>query len=358
VPSRKEIQWSQLRVGALVVVAMAVLVGLIFLMSGSTGGLFAKKLYLRCYFKNAAGLKDGAPVTLEGVTIGNVRHIRVIPERQPSPVEVTMEVGREYMIGLHTDSTAGIAQAGVLGDSFVDIDSTRAVGPPPADHAELKAAGSPTIQDVIQSSQTSIEQIQVTLNKVNKLLDSVNSGRGTIGKLINDPALAQKFIVVASNLQTITDAIAQGKGSAGKLVMDDTLYQHANSAVQKLDQITTELSEGKGSAGKLLKDEALYNNLNETLASTKELVGEINAGKGALGKLAKDPVFAEKMTDTVTNLDAILKGIHEGQGTMGQLFTNKALYDNLNDTLTNTRNLLDAFRANPKKYLTVQLKLF
>jgi phospholipid/cholesterol/gamma-HCH transport system substrate-binding protein len=337
---------------------MAVLVGLIFLMSGSTGGLFAKKLYLRCYFKNAAGLKDGAPVTLEGVTIGNVRHIRVIPAREPSPVEVTMEVGREYMSGLHVDSTAAIAQAGVLGDSFVDIDSTHATGPPPPDRSELRAGGSPTIQDVIESSQTSIQDIQVTLKKVNLLLDSINSGKGTIGKLINDPAFAAHFEAVATNLQTITGAIAQGKGTAGKLVMDDTLYQHANSAVDKLDQIATELSEGKGSAGKLLKDDSLYNNLNSTLANTNELVAQINAGKGALGKLAKDPVFAEKMQDTVANLDAILKGIHEGQGTMGQLFTNKSLYDNVNATLTNTRNLLDAFRANPKKYLTVQLKLF
>jgi len=72
VPSRKEIQWSQLRVGALVLVALAVLIGLIFLMSNSTGGLFERKLLLRAYFVNASGLKDGAPVTLEGVTIGNV----------------------------------------------------------------------------------------------------------------------------------------------------------------------------------------------------------------------------------------------------------------------------------------------
>ena len=43
-PSRKEIQWSQLRVGALVLAATAVLIALIFLMSGSTGGLFTKKI--------------------------------------------------------------------------------------------------------------------------------------------------------------------------------------------------------------------------------------------------------------------------------------------------------------------------
>ena len=82
-PSRKEIQWSQLRVGALVLAAMAVLIGLVFLMSGTTGGLFARKIKLRSYFENASGLKDGAPVTLEGVTIGNVIHIRVVPHATP-----------------------------------------------------------------------------------------------------------------------------------------------------------------------------------------------------------------------------------------------------------------------------------
>jgi phospholipid/cholesterol/gamma-HCH transport system substrate-binding protein len=345
-------------VGALVVIAMLVLVGLVFLMSSSTGGLFAKKLYLRAYFKNAGGLKTGAPVTLEGVTIGNVRKIRVVPARQPFPVEVSMEVGRQYLDGLHSDSTAAIAQAGVLGDSYVDIDSGHASGPPPADHAELPVSGSPTIQDVIQSSQASLDQIHATMIKVNKLLDTANSDRGTVGKLLNDPAFAQKFVNIAANLQTITGAIAQGKGTAGKLVMDDTLYTHLDSTVNKLDQIATGLNDGKGTMGKLLKDETVYKNLNDTLASTKELVAQINAGKGTLGKLAKDPVFAQKMQDTVANLDAILKGIHEGQGTMGQLFTNRSVYDNTNLTLIKTRDLLDAFRANPKKYLTVQLKLF
>jgi phospholipid/cholesterol/gamma-HCH transport system substrate-binding protein len=60
--------------------AMTVLVVLIFLMSGSSGGLFARKLALRAYFDNAAGLKDGAPVTLEGVTIGNVIHVGVVAD--------------------------------------------------------------------------------------------------------------------------------------------------------------------------------------------------------------------------------------------------------------------------------------
>ncbi len=357
-PTRKEIQWSELKVGALVMIAMAVLIGLIFLMSGSTGGLFAKKLRLRSYFANAAGLKDGAPVTLEGVTIGNVRRIRVVPSRNPTSVEVDMEVGAESLSGLHTDSTAFIAQAGVLGDSYVDIDSSHAKGPPPVNNAELHAAGSPTIQDVIQSSQQSIQQVQVTLLKLDKTLDAVNSGRGAVGRLINDRELANHIGAIAANLETVTQALTEDKGTAGRLINDDSLYTRLDSAVDKLDQIATALNQGQGTVGKLLHDDSLYNNLNDTVKNTNELVSQINSGQGALGKFVKDPAVAAKLDDTVSNLDSILKSIDQGQGTVGQLFKNRELYDNLNKTLTSSHDLLEAIRADPKKYFVIRLKLF
>ena len=84
-PSRKEIQWSQLRVGALVLAAMVVLIAVIFLISGSTGGLFSPKLRLRAFFPNASGLKTGAPVTLEGVTVFKAfgRALRQAAEADP-----------------------------------------------------------------------------------------------------------------------------------------------------------------------------------------------------------------------------------------------------------------------------------
>jgi phospholipid/cholesterol/gamma-HCH transport system substrate-binding protein len=358
VPSRKEIQWSQLRVGALVLVALAVLVGLIILMSGSTGGLFARKLVFRSYFENAAGIKDGAPVTLEGVTIGNVIHVRVVPARNPTPVEVTMQVGEAFLKDLHTDSTASIAQAGVLGDSYVDITSAHATGPVPANNAEIKAGGAPSIQDVIRTSEDSILQIQTLLHKIEILTDTLNSNRGTVGTLINDPKLAHKISQIASDLQTITAAISSGKGSLGKLVNDDTLYTRVNSAIDKLDKIATDINEGKGSAGKFLKDDTLYNNLNSAVSNANQLVAEVNAGKGAIGLLAKDPAFAKKLDDTVTRLDTILQGLNEGKGTMGQLIQNRSLYDHADQTLDHAQELVKDMRDDPKKYLIIRLKLF
>ena len=357
-PSRKEIQWSQLRVGALVLLAMTVLIGLILLMSSSSGGLFARKLVLRAYFENAAGLKDGAPVTLEGVTIGNVIHVRVIPERNPTPVEVTMRVSHEYLRGLHTDSTATISQAGVLGDSYVDLSSTHASGPTPVNNAELKASGSPSIQDVVRNSNESIVEIHGMLRKIDTLVDALNSRHGAVGELINDPELAGKVKTIAADLETITGAIAGGKGSLGKLITDDTLYNRANSAVDRLDRITTALDSGKGSAGKLLKDDSLYDNLNAAVTNVNQMVTEINAGKGALGMMAKDPAFAAKLDDTINRLDLILQGMNEGKGTLGQLVQNRSLYDHADQTLDQAQQLVKGIREDPKKYLVIRMKVF
>jgi phospholipid/cholesterol/gamma-HCH transport system substrate-binding protein len=357
-PSRKELQWSQLKVGALVLAAMAVLVLVILLMNSASGGLFAKKLLLRTYFDNAGGLKTGAPVTLEGVTIGNIARIRVVPERGPKPVEVTLRIGGKYIQDLHVDSTTSIVQAGVLGDSFIDITSVHAKGPEPANNTELPSTEAPSLQGVISASQTSIEEITRLMRNSNKLVDSLNTSRGTLGGLINDPKFYAKINRVVDHLDKLTGSISEGQGTLGKLVNDDTLYNNANATIERLDKITEAIQNGQGTAGKLVVDDTLYKNLNSAVANANQLLADVNAGKGSLGKVAKDPEFARKVDDTVTRLDNILAGIDEGKGTIGQLMQNRSLYDHTDQTMNQAQQLLQAIRQDPKKYFVIRLKLF
>ena len=213
-PSQQEVQWSQLKVGVLVIVALAALTALVFLMAGSTGGLFTGKTTLRSYFENAAGLKNGAPVNLEGVTIGNVTQVKIEPSRKLTPVEVTMKIGNKYRQAVRTDSTSSLETIGVLGDTVVDINSKSATGAPVQNNAELKTNETPNLSDVIKSSQGTIEQLNTILAKVDHLADSLNSTKGSIGELINSPELYNRALTTLNELSRLVDTVSNGQGSS------------------------------------------------------------------------------------------------------------------------------------------------
>jgi phospholipid/cholesterol/gamma-HCH transport system substrate-binding protein len=57
---------------------------------------------------------------------------------------------------------------------------------------------------VIRTSEVSIEEITALMRKIETLVDSLNSKKGTAGQLINDPALYRRSTRIADDLQTIT----------------------------------------------------------------------------------------------------------------------------------------------------------
>ena len=357
-PSQQEVHWSQLKVGVLVFAAIVALTALVFLMSGGVGGLFSHKLTVRSYFENSAGLKVGGQVNLEGVTIGSVQSIRISPERKLTPVEITMKISGQYSQNIRQDSQASLETIGVLGDTVVNISSKAAQKAPIAENGELPTNETPSLTDVIKSSQGTIEQLNTILAKLDNVIDSLNTGKGSIGQLINDPTLYKNAAGAVSQLQALVNEIASGKGSIGKLVSDPTLYNRANDAIAHLDSVTAQIDSGQGSIGKLIKDPSLYNNIQQSTASLNQLMADVNAGKGGLGLIAKDPQFASKLSDTVTRLDSILSRADNGEGTIGQLVRNPSLYNHADDAIANANHLVTAIRENPKTYLTFHVKIF
>lgn len=356
-PSQQQVKWSQLRVGLTVLVASITLAVLIFVMSGTVSP-FSSKIHLRAYFENAAGLVKGAPVRLAGVDIGNVDTIHIVRDRPLTPVEVIMKVSMRYAFDLRKDSRATLATAGVLGATFVDVDSSRAKGPQVKDNDELQTTESPGIQEVLKSSQGTIEKLNVILNGVDAIVSAIQNGKGSVGRLINDPELYNRANSTIAQLQKLTNQITEGKGSIGKLLYSDELYDKFNDSVTKLNKIVDDVNSGKGNAGKLLKDEQLYNNLNQTSAKLKDLMNDIDAGRGTLGKFAKDAQYAQKIDRITNNLEVLSSRLAAGEGSAGLLFKDPRLYNNADQMLLESRNLVKAVRENPKKYLTIHFKVF
>lgn len=360
-PSQQEVRWSQLKVGLIVLIATVILVTLLFLMTSSSGlGILSKKLTVATYFENAAGLKEGAAVTLQGVAIGSVKTVTVSPNaaRKLTPVRVLMKIDEKYMLSLHKDSKVSLTTMGVLGDTVVDINSQTAVGPALQDGDELRTLETPSISDVVKASQGTIEQLNVILAKANNIVDNMESGKGSVGKLINDPDLYNKLDSTVTELNRIEVGLNNGEGTVGKLLKDNQLYDRLNGTAQKLDQIANGLQSGKGTAGKLLTDDTLYTNLNGTLTRMNAVLADIQGGKGAAGMLISDPKFAKTLRDTVDQTNQIIGKVNQGQGTLGKLTTDDQAYTNVNRLLTESTLMVQTIRQDPKKYLTIRLKIF
>ncbi len=356
-PSEKELRWSQLKVGLTVIVASVVLGVLIFLMTGTTG-LLSRKITIFSYIDNAGGLRKGAPVRLQGVDIGNVTGIRVVPEKSPNPVEIQMRVNTRYQDFLKTDSKVELSTAGVLGETFVDIDSRSASGSPVHDGTVLEAEAVPDLQDVVRASQGTLQNVDTLLKRADRIMSAVESGQGSVGKLIYDKQLYVNLNDAVKQVQGILADVNNGKGTIGKLLKDEEMYAKLNTSIDKLNATIDNLNQGQGTIGKLMKDPTLYNNANQTMAKANELITNINEGKGALGKFAHDEEFAKKLDTTITNLNSIVARLNAGEGSAGMILKDPSLYNNADQMLLESRNLIKAIRENPKRYLTIRLRVF
>lgn len=355
-PSQKQVRWAEVRVGITVVVAFVALFVLILLMNANTG-LFTKKIVVRGYFTNAQGLKEGAPVQLQGVSIGTVTKVRIVADEQhkDKPVEVMMKLGTKYSGDLYKNSVATLDTVGVLGDTFVDIDSHQASGNLLADGDVVPSKEKTGIVDTAQGA---VQNLNVILKQVNEILAAIQNRQGTIGKIIYDPTLVNQASKTLTDLQKLVTEVSSGQGTVGKFITSDELYVKANGTVDRVNRLLDGIEQGKGTAGKFVKDPAMYNNLNDTLAETRDLIGGINKGHGTLGLITRDQAFAKKVDETVGRLQSILTQLNEGKGSAGKFLHDEAFYNDTDKLLVETRSLIQAVRQDPKKYLTINLKVF
>ncbi|MGH9398628.1 MAG: MlaD family protein [Terriglobia bacterium] len=357
-PQRKEISWSQLRVGLMVAIALAVLVVGIFFVSGRVG-FFQSRYKLQAYFPSVEGLTEGAAVQLAGVPVGNVSWIHLSPYRDPNrAVAVTLKIDRQFADDIRADSVASISTFGLLGESFVDItrgSESQAVIPA---GGQVKTAQQADMKKIVQNANDVLSNMTDLSAKLNEVTSQITNGKGTVGKLIYDPALYNQLNDTATKMNNMIAQVSKGHGTLGELISNDALYRKLDSTLDRANQMMDQIQHGNGTLAKLLNNPAVFDNLNKTIMQAQDLVSNINQGKGTLGKLAKDPQLYDRFNQVAGNVDTITGRMAKGQGSLGMLSTNSALYNNLTESSQSLREFLDEFRKSPKKYLTLHLHIF
>ncbi|HUI57654.1 MAG TPA: MlaD family protein [Bryobacteraceae bacterium] len=358
-PARSKVRWSQLKVGIVGLAAFLILFVLVFLLTSSKGTVFRRDALLRSFMEDAGGMGDGTPVRLNGITIGYLDRTQLVSTTDPKrTVEFDMLVRREYLERIPVDSVVEIAAANLLGDKFLNI-TMGASQQHAQDGAELKSqTTSQDIPELLKQMATLISTFQTSVNRVDSLLAGVEAGKGNLGKLLKDEELYKTISELTAEGDKLLVDIRTSNGTLYKLVHDDALYEDLRAPLKRVDAILANIQAGQGSVGKALNDPALYNEARDTIAELHKLMAEVNAGKGSVGKAMKDEELYHQAVTLVSKLNATLEKITAGQGTIGQFVVNPELYNTLNSTTAEIQSLVKDLHANPKKLLTIQLKIF
>jgi phospholipid/cholesterol/gamma-HCH transport system substrate-binding protein len=347
---RKQLTWTELRVGLFVLAGLFLLAIAIFYVTGA--GFIGPKYRLITYLPEVEGLQVGAPVRLDGVEIGNVDGIELTPhpEDDMHNIKLTLRIDTRFQDKIRTDSAASLITEGLLGNRYVTIRRglTGSVIPP---NGVVPGKAGAAMTAMIENIGSLSDQIQDMITKVNQ-------GQGTIGKLLTDSSLYDRLNGTAGKAESLVASVQQGQGTIGKLVASDELYNRVNHTIGSADEIIGAVRDQKGTLGKLVYDPSFYQETKGLMEKGNAIFGDIRAGKGSLGKLATDDTLYNNLRDASANVRDASAKLNSNQGTAGKFFSDPALYDNMTGLTGDMRLLISDFRQNPKKFLHVKVAIF
>jgi phospholipid/cholesterol/gamma-HCH transport system substrate-binding protein len=267
---------EQAMVGLFVLIAGAVLVATVFVLSGAFGGSASS---YRAYFPFAGGLEPGATVRYAGgPKVGRVEKLQLDP-KDASLIEITFSV--KSGLPVKTDSRVKIMSLSPLGDNHLEI-------VPGTEKASLAAAGSILPSDTYIDFNALTAKINDLAPQAQLLLKTLND-RATELKVtvdrINDLMSDQNRANLAATLADTRGMIAENRAPVR------TTMQHLSSASEKLEPLLQDLRKTSAQA-------------NEALSHVDSLVGENRADiRQAVVELRKS---LTTITDLTGKLDQTL----------------------------------------------------
>jgi phospholipid/cholesterol/gamma-HCH transport system substrate-binding protein len=358
---RKQLTWTELRVGLFVLVGLSVLAAAIFYVTGA--GTLGPKYRLVTYLPEVSGLANGAPVRLDGVEVGNVESIKLAP-RTPGKImtknrniEVVMRVSKHYENDILTDSAASLMTEGLLGNRYVTI--TRGItGVPLKDGQEVPGTEEKAMKEVVERSADLLGNLQALSENVQDLISGVKQGKGSLGKLLTDDQAYNHLNGLLAKSDSMMAGIKAGQGTIGKLVVSDEMYSKVDKGLDNVNVILADVRAQKGTIGKLLYDPSLYDQAKQAITNGNAMINDVRAGKGSLGKFVTDDTLYTKLRETSDNVANATAKLNENTTTVGKMFSDPKLYDSVTGLTGDMRLLIGDFRQNPKKFLRIKLSLF
>ena len=351
------------RVGLFVLVALAVFLATIYAL-GARARLFEARYVVYADFTEVGGLTEGATVRLAGVQIGRVAGVH-LPGEPGGKVRVDLDITRRYADRIRKDSVARIETQGLLGDKVVEITVGTAATPAlragevlaardPTDLGHVLNQGAGAVQDMgalMAELRTSaetlnrsklIESTSATVDRINRVVDQVEHGRGWAHALLYDePVALRRLNDAIATTQALLDRLDRGQGAAGVLVSPESTAA-GKRFVAAMDRLARMVEAPGGEEGLLPgllfdpKYKGTLEDLRATAKNLREISDRVVAGRGTLGALvtgsAEDGGLGTAVQDlkvAIHNLRSVSQKLSAGEGTLGALVADPTVYERL-----------------------------
>lgn len=319
------ITWDELKVGAMIITALAILV-IAVVKLGEAANLFTKHYQLVTLLQNANGLSEGGSVTVAGQLAGVVKSIQFLPPDGDTMrnLLVVMEMNAELRNQVRGDSRVKLKSLGLLGDKVLDI------SPGTPRYAVLSPGDT-----VPNTPALDYEQV-------------MEKASAAVGDLV----------LLTHDLRSITTGMANGEGTMGQLLTNRSLYDQLTTSLTAMNALLARMQKPGGTLGRLMDDPALYDNLASVTVQLDTVLRQMQSTDGTFGRLLHDDSLYKRMLGAATAADSVLGLATGGDGFAARILTDQELYDRLNKTLTDLNAILEDLRTNPGKYTKGMVRIF
>jgi phospholipid/cholesterol/gamma-HCH transport system substrate-binding protein len=241
---------TQFKIGLFLSVGLLLILGSIFML-GADKAFFKSYVTLHAHFESVQGLAEGSVVSFGGITVGNIKKIRVVQGQ--NMIDAVIDVDKEYISRVTEGSMVEIRTQGALGDKYIFIIPGDPKNPPLKDDAVIQVAKATDLIGILSERASEAEKIFDILNEMHRFSKSLNAGNRTEKILANLESTTSKLDKVAGSTQKITEDLNNGK---------------LKSSLEHLDSVMGKLDRGQGTLGALINDSSLHDQLKSMLGGS------------------------------------------------------------------------------------------
>jgi phospholipid/cholesterol/gamma-HCH transport system substrate-binding protein len=179
---------QKIKIGAFTVVGLLVLLLAVFYI-GNQKSLFSSTFRVYGTFKNVSGLTVGNNVRFAGINVGVVDAINIVTD---SSVRVDLTLNNSVRKFIKTDSKMSIGSDGLMGDKLIVIAPGGIKSNKEIEEGNELGSVNPVDVDKIITKLTKVaDNAESLTTDLSQIVAKVNSGKGSIGRLLNNDKIAK-----------------------------------------------------------------------------------------------------------------------------------------------------------------------